>query len=148
VVALLALLLFGAVVGVVVVAGGDSEQDRGTEFDAPARCLDAWNSDEDARSFTRHNYGFHQYTRAEVGYIRPIAGETISDDPELGDCVVVFARTSLDPEVEYAGMVLAKGTWTQLDSMLETSDLARLQREAFEGANAKTTQPGDLIELE
>ena len=142
-----ALGFLGAVVLVVLVARGGSGSEV-EAFAAPEDCIQAWNDDEDAKAFARHNFGFHQYTKAEVGYMPAAAGETVVEDRSAGECTVIFARTTLDPEIGYAGQILVKEDWTPLDQILQSADLARLQKDALPGANAKPNRQGDLAELE
>lgn len=141
--ALGALLCFGAIVAVVLATtGGDGSSSAAP---APNECVEAWNSDEAAIAFSRHNAIAHFYDSAQVGYITLSAEASVSDDPASGDCVVIFARTSLDPEPIAAGQILQGKTWTPLNQVTDINTVARLQSEAFEGANAEPTTEGDIV---
>jgi hypothetical protein len=143
--ALGALAAFGAVVAVVAVTAGGSDDSGGAGAEAPQECIDAWNEDRAALAFARHNSIFHNYNSAEVGYLTPAADASISSDPETGECVVVFARTQLDPEALAAGQILEGGVWTPLTDVTDVNTVARLQSEAFDGANAKPTIDGEIV---
>lgn len=127
---------------VILVATGGSEE--GATAAAPSECLDAWNSDEAALSYARHNRTFHRSSEVQVGYMDPAADPTLSSDPGAGSCAVVFARASIDPELPASGEVEQDGGWVPLSEFLEESDLARLQSEAIVGANAVPTAQGEL----
>jgi hypothetical protein len=144
VIALGALLLFGAIVAVVLLlAGGSPERSAAA---AAAECLDAWNEDEAALAFSRHNQISHNYREAEVAYLN-MREASVSSDSEAGQCVVIFARTELDPEAIAAGQVLRGDIWVPLNQVLDLNTVARLQSEAFDGANAEPTQTGELVAL-
>jgi hypothetical protein len=139
--------MLGAVAGIVVLAGGGSDARQAPEHAAPEDCLRAWNSDEEARAFTRHNVTGHGYTMAQVGFIDLGADPTVSGDRAAGDCVVIFARSSLDPEIIAAGEVQVQGTWMPLSELLDPNVVAELQSEASEGSNAEPTSLGELAPL-
>jgi hypothetical protein len=61
--------------------------------------------------------------------------------------VVVFASTTLDPEVEYAGQIELNGDWTPLSAVVAPVELAWLQRAALDAANARPTPEGKLSPL-
>lgn len=143
VLALGALALFGAVVAVVAVTAGGSDEGPAASA-APQECLDAWNNDRDAVAFAQHNSIFHNYTSAQVGYLTPAADASISSDPDAGECTVVFARNQLDPEPFAAGQILEDGAWRPLAQVVEVNTVARLQSEAFDGANAEPTSDGKI----
>lgn len=132
------------VVGVVLIAPG-SQDDEEPATTASRECLDRWNSDEGALSYARHNRTFHRYSEAQVGYL-PDDGSstTISDDPNHGSCVVVFARSTLDPEPGAAGQIDRGGRWTPLTQIVVGNKLAALQNAALRGANAQPTEEGEL----
>jgi hypothetical protein len=141
--ALAALAAFGIVVAAVAVtAGGEDEASSAPA--APAECLEAWNGDRDALAFARHNSIFHNYNSAQVGYLEPSAKASVSDDPGAGDCVVVFPRNQLDPEPLAAGQLLTNRGWVPLIEAMDVNAVARLQSEAFDGANAEPTIEGEI----
>ena len=138
------LLTLGAAVGVALLLGGGGDQ-GGDAFAAPEECLDAWNGDEDALSKGRHASTFHVYDEVTVGHL--------ADDSEVaaegsGPCVVVFARTELDPEMEWAAFEADGDVWSSLSERLEPSALSALQTEALETANATIIPTGELAVLE
>ena len=142
--ALVALLTFGVVVAAVAVtAGGDDES--GAAAAAPEECIDAWNGDRNALAFARHNSIFHNYSTAQVGYLTPGTDASVSDDRGAGECVVVFARNELDPEPQAAGQIVDKGVWRPLIEVTDVNTVARLQSEAFAGANAEPTIDGEIL---
>lgn len=137
-------LLAILIVVVVLLAGPDEEEVASAP---PAECLRAWNRDEDALAFSRHNATFHKYESAQVGYMEPGSSATVSSEREGGACVVVFPRASLDPEPVAAGQLLQGGRWAPLDGLMPLGVVARVQSEAFEGANARPTPEGRLEPL-
>lgn len=141
----LAGLLAGLIAAVLLLAGG-SDEPR-TVSAPPAECLRAWNRDEDALAFSRHNATFHEYESAQVGYMEPGSSAEVSSERGDGTCVVVFPRASLDPEPFAAGQVLLGRLWAPLDGLMPLDVIARVQSEAFEGANAQPTPEGSLEPL-
>jgi hypothetical protein len=71
---------------------------------------------------------------------------SLSVEPNVGECAVVFAADQLDPENLAAGEIQLEGQWVPLSSLLEPGDLAELQSAAIGGANATVTPQGNLIE--
>lgn len=141
------LVLFAGVVSAILIVRSGSG-DRSAAGPAPKGCLRAWNSDKEAIAFSRHNAIAHNYNEAQVGYMRA-DGEstTVSDDPGSGECVVVFARTSLDPEAVAAGQIQRDGQWVPLSGLIDVNQLAEMQSDAFDGANAEPTMEGKLLAL-
>jgi hypothetical protein len=133
------------IVVVLALSGGSASESSAAA--APGECVKAWNRDENALSFARHNLTFHGYDRAEVGYLDPSPGASVSDEAAAGECAVIFARSSLDPEPLAAGQVISGGAWITLDTVLPSADLARLQSEAFDGANVEPAPSGELVPL-
>ena len=142
--ALGALLGFAAVVAVVAVASG-GEDGGAVGAAAPDECVEAWNGDREALAFARHNSIFHNYNSAQVGYLTPSESASVSADPAAGECAVVFARNQLDPEPQAAGQILEQGVWTPLIQATDINTVARLQSEAFDGANAEPTIDGEIL---
>ena len=97
-----AIVLLAIVLAIVLAGGTDGGESAAA---APAECLERWNDDPDALAYARHNAIFHNYSQAEVGYMPETGAETVSSDPSEGSCVVVFARTNLDPEPIAAGQI-------------------------------------------
>jgi hypothetical protein len=71
---------------------------------------------------------------------------SLSAEPDVGECAVVFAANQLDPEVLAAGQIHVDGQWVPLSGLLEPADLSELQSAAVSGANATVTRDGNLIE--
>jgi hypothetical protein len=138
-----ALAGFGVIVAIVlIVAGGNDSSSASSP--APRECVEAWNNDRDALAFARHNSIFHNYQRAQVGYLVLDGEATVSGDAG-GECTVVFARNQLDPEPVAAGQVLRDEVWTPLAEVTDINTVARLQSEAFDGANAEPTPEGEIV---
>ncbi len=139
-----AAVILAALVGVIALARSGSQPPDASP--APRECLRSWNSDPGTLTAGRHLAVAHNYTEAQVGYMVP-GGDTITDEREGRECVVVFARTTLDPEVEAAGQIELNGDWTPLSAVAGADQLSTLQRAAFAGANAKPTEEGKLAPL-
>jgi hypothetical protein len=139
-----AAITLGVLIAVVVVlaSGGKSHA-----APAPRGCLRSWNSDQSALADGRHIALAHHYTEAQVGYMDADGEGSISKEPNGRECVVVFASTTLDPEVEYAGQIELNGDWTPLSAVVAPMELAWLQRAALDGANARPTPEGRLASL-
>ena len=54
-------------------------------------------------------------------------------------------RVSLDPEIEYAGFVVAGGRWASMSETTPESTLSALQSRALGEANATVTSGGELV---
>lgn len=134
------LLLCGLIAAVVALGGGERSV---SAIPAPGECLKAWNADADALAYGRHNRTFHNYSEAQVGYF---AREELSvtGDAGSGACVVLFPRTSLDPEPIGAGQLLRGEGWVPLNEELDLNSVAELQSAAFEGANVALIATGEL----
>jgi hypothetical protein len=131
------ILLLGGVVGAVVLSGGES----GPEAAAPPPgCIERWNSDPAARAFGIHNYGSHRYTRVQMLLL-----DTRGRPSERGDCGVVFAAQSLDPEPGAAAQVHVGGQWQALIGQGTSGErLGELQSEALANANATLGPAGTI----
>jgi hypothetical protein len=136
-----------ALVVVLLATSGPSTGDD-TAAAPPQECLDRWNENPDALSYARHNRVFHLYDEAQVGYLAMTDGPVaVSTDPTGGECVVVFPRDDLDPEIVAVGQVYREGGWLPLSEVVALEDLGGLQRDAFEGANAQPLETGQLEPL-
>ncbi len=62
-----AVLLAGLIAVILLGSSGPSEE--GDAAPAPDECLKAWNSDQRAIDFGRHNSVAHGYSDVEVGYM-------------------------------------------------------------------------------
>ena len=139
-----ALLLLVVVIAVTLLTGGGESEPGGpaTAFDAPDECLDAWNQDEQTVALAAHNVAGHGYSQAQVGYID--AEGDLSDDPDSGDCAVVFGASQLDIDLLQVGQVNRGGRWTPLAQDLDESTLETLQLDALDLANAGIGPDGRL----
>jgi hypothetical protein len=138
-----AALLLAGLTAVLVLAGSSDSGDSASA--APRDCLEAWNSDQQAIEFGRHNSVAHGYSEVEVGYMPQEGSASLSGDAEAGECAVVFAANELDPEELAAGQIHGEGGWLPLSGLLESPDLAELQSAAVGRANATLTAQGDLV---
>lgn len=120
-----AIALAGIIVVVAVASGGDSEDEPVAA--APKRCVEAWNSDEAARAYGRHNFSFHLYKGALVTFLSR-AGEQV-EEGDGGLCAVIFPSEALDPEPFAAGQVLEGRSWTPISGLsgIELTTVAELQ---------------------
>jgi hypothetical protein len=57
-----------AVIAVIAVASGGGSDGRDAVA-APQECVDAWNRDQAARAYGRHNFSFHLYEGGLVTYL-------------------------------------------------------------------------------
>jgi hypothetical protein len=130
----------GILVAILASSGGSGE----SAFAAPGECLEAWNADESALSFARHNRTFHGSESALVGYLPAGSEPSLSSSPRDGSCAVVFGRSGLDPEAFAAGEQLVDRRWVPLSDSLEPAVLERLQGEALAEPNATPSSGGEL----
>ena len=144
-VALAATVLLAGLTAVILLASSSGNSGEGAASPAPGDCLKAWNSDQQAIAFGRHNSVSHGYTDVEVGYMPEEGSASLSADAEAGECAVVFAANELDPEELAAGEIHGVGEWVPLSGFIESADLAELQGAAVGGANAIVTEQGNLI---
>ncbi len=137
-----------ALVVVLIATSGSSGGGDTAAAPPPQECLDRWNENPDALSYARHNRIFHLYDEAQVGYLAMTDGPVgVSPDPASGECVVVFPRDDLDPEIVAVGQVYREGAWLPLSEVVALEDLEGLQRDAFGGANAQPLETGQLEPL-
>jgi hypothetical protein len=115
-----AVVLAAAIVVIAVASGGGSDGREAVA--APQRCVDAWNRDQAALAYGRHNFNSHDYDGALVTFLTD-GGEEVGPD-EGGHCAVIFPSEALDPEPIAAGQVL-KGNWFPI-SQLERVELHRV----------------------
>jgi hypothetical protein len=141
-VALAATVLLAGLIAVILLASSSGD---GAASPAPNACLEAWNSDQAAIAFGRHNSVSHGYTDVEIGYMPEQGSTSLSTDAATGECAVVFAANELDPEELAAGQIHGAGGWTPLNGFIESADLAELQSAAVDGANAIVTEQGNLV---
>jgi hypothetical protein len=132
-----ALLLLGGIVAAVVISSGDSPA---RAEPPPPGCVEKWNSDPAARAFGIHNYGAHRYTRVQMllidGRGRP---------SERGQCGIVFAAQSLDPEPFAAAQIHVGGQWVSLIGEGTSPErLGGLQSGALERSNATLGPAGTI----
>jgi hypothetical protein len=136
--------VLAAVVAVVALAGGDSGPE---EEPLELACVEAWNDDEAALAYGRHNFNFHDYEAARV--IRLSVPGAARLGGEETPCAVIFPSETLDPEPEAAGMAFVGRAWTVLSSLgFDEIRRAELQAEAAAAPNAAIDRQGRLSELD
>ncbi len=141
-----AAVALAAVIAVIAVASGGGSDGRDVVA-APERCVDAWNRDQAALAYGRHNFSFHLYEGALVTYLTKTGEEVV--EGEGGLCAVIFPSQALDPEPFAAGQVLEGKLWfpiSELDQM-ELSRLAELQVLAAGSPNTTLDVQGVLAAL-
>ncbi len=89
-----AAVVLAAVIAVIAVASGGDSGERETVA-APKECVDAWNRDQAARAYGRHNFSFHQYDGALVTFLTT-TGEEVGSG-EGGLCAVPVPAGSTRP---------------------------------------------------
>ena len=122
-------LAVGLLTAIVVVSATSGDEEVAA---APEACLRDWNADPVSRERGRHVLTVHRYNEAQVG------------PSEAAECTVVFPRSSLDPEREYAGFARTGIKWTPLSESLTEEELVALQSRAQAEANAEITRDGEL----
>ena len=140
-----AALVLGAIVAAVAIAGG-SGQEESAERPLPDKCVLAWNGDQSARSYGRHNFKSHRYRGALVVFLDREATETSEQE---GSCAVIFPSEVLDAEPLAAGQVLDGRRWTPISFLegVELTRVAELQVTAAAGPNARLDSAGMLSSL-
>jgi hypothetical protein len=133
----------GAVVMLVLVAGSGSG-DSADGAPAPAQCVRAWNQDPSTVAFGVHNATAHGYSQVQVTRLAEDGSALAGTD--AGKCAVVFAATSLDPELGAAAQIRINGGWAPLTATgVDTARLAQLQSDAVEQANADLQPDGTIV---
>jgi hypothetical protein len=140
-----AVALTAVIVVVAVASGGGDSGAR--DVAAPESCVDAWNKDQAARAYGRHNFSFHQYDGALVTFLTE-NGEEVGEG-EGGLCAVIFPSRALDPEPFAAGQVLRKKLWFPISELegMELGRLAELQVLAAGSPNTSLDVQGVLTPL-
>ena len=138
-------LLIAIVVAVVVFGGTDSEAERAVFAPSP-ECMSAWNEDQAATTYGRHNFNFHLYEGALVTFLDLQADEVEEGE---GDCAVVFPSRVLDSEPIAAGQIYDGRRWKPISSLagVELTRVAELQVAAAEAPNAALDGTGQLADL-
>ena len=139
-----AALLVVIVIGALVLGGGDDE----TATPVPAECVSAWNGDDAATTYGRHNFNFHRYEGALVTYLTESAVEVGS--AEEGLCAVIFPSQVLDAEPIAAGQVMQAGQWLPISTLpnVELTRVGELQVTAAGAPNARLDERGELGPLD
>ena len=141
-----AALIAAAVVALVVLLGGGNTARHHRRHHHPAplatECLRLWNTDEEARSAGRDEYGEHGYRQAEVRRIAETGG--LEAPRTRGTCTVVFAARHSDPEAPASGLSHRFQVWLPLSEFVARSRLGPLQAEALRHWNAELLQSGRL----
>jgi hypothetical protein len=141
-----AVALAAVIVVVAVASGGGDSEGRG-EVAAPKSCVEAWNRDQAALAYGRHNFSFHQYDGALVTFLAKNGDEV--GEGESGLCAVIFPSRALDPEPFAAGQVLRGTLWFPISELegIELSRLAELQVLAAGSPNTTLDVQGVLAPL-
>ena len=142
-----AAVVLAAVIAVIAVAsGGDSEERAGVA--ASEECIEAWNRDQAARAYGRHNFSFHMYDGALVTYLTE-NGEEVESPASGALCAVIFPSQALDPEPFAAGQVLRGKLWIPISELegMELSRLAELQVLAAGSPNTRLDVQGVVTPL-
>jgi hypothetical protein len=144
--AVAAAVLLAAVVAVVLVVSGGSGVDH--EFDpAPEACVDGWNGDRFAVTLGKHQSVGHNYINVQVLTLSGDYSEPVAEGEPGAACAVIFASSSLDPEIAAAGSVRRRGRWEELSGFVDPSELAELQIEAQGAYNARLGSDGIITPL-
>src|ERR1044072_369035 len=117
-----AVVLAAVIVVVAVASGGGDSAGRG-EVTAPKSCVDAWNRDQAALAYGRHNFSFHEYDGALVTFLAK-NGEEVGPG-EGGLCAVIFPSRAAHADPCAAGQLLRGKLWFPI-SELEGMELGRL----------------------
>ena len=136
------------VVAIVAVAAGSGGGNSGrADVAAPNRCVDAWNADQAARAYGRHNFSYHLYQGALVTYLDRQGNEVGAADE--GVCAVIFPSRALDPEPFAAGQVLVADEWSPISAMegMQLPRVAELQAIAAGSPNTTLDAEGALTPL-
>jgi hypothetical protein len=138
-------LLLAIVVIVAVASGGGSEREA---VAADPACIKAWNADEDARAYGRHNFSFHLYTGALVTHLDNDGNEVDASAPGAL-CAVIFPSKVLDAEPFAAGQVLRGRDWSPISSLdrVQVTRVAELQVLAAGSPNTTLDVQGVLKPL-
>ena len=139
-------VVLAAIIVVIAVASGGGSDGR-EAVAAPQRCIDAWNRDQAALAYGRHNFNFHQYEGALVTYLTE-GGREVGEG-EGGLCAVIFPSQALDPEPFAAGQVLRKDLWFPISELdgIELSRVGELQVLAAGSPNTTLDVQGELTAL-
>ncbi len=141
-----AAVVLAAIIAVVAVASGGDSDERATVA-APAHCVEAWNADQAARAYGRHNFSFHLYEGALVTFLSK-TGEEVGEG-EGGLCAVIFPSQALDPEPFAAGQALKGRSWLPISAFpgIDLARLAELQVIAAGSPNTTLDVQGELAAL-
>ena len=137
-----AAVVLGAAIALIALASGGGEGREAVA--APQRCIEAWNRDQAARAYGRHNFSFHLYKGALVTFLTETGREV--EEGQGGLCAVVFPARALDPEPFAAGQVLRRDTWVPIADLegVELSRVAELQTLAAGSPNTTLDVQGAL----
>ena len=140
-----AVLLIAIVVIVAVASGGGAKRDA---VAADPACIKAWNADESARAYGRHNFSFHLYTGALVTHLDDDGNEVDATAPDAL-CAVIFPSKVLDAEPFAAGQVLRGKNWSPISSLdrVQITRVAELQVQAAGSPNTTLDVQGVLTAL-
>jgi hypothetical protein len=139
-----AVVLIAIVVVATVASGGGTEREQ---VAADPHCIDAWNADDTARAYGRHNFSYHLYKGALVTFL-DIDGNEVGAG-EGGLCAVIFPSKVLDVEPFAAGQVLRGKHWSPISSLdrVQLTRVAELQVLAAGSPNTTLDVQGVLTPL-
>ncbi len=139
-----AVVLIAIVVAVAVTSGGQEHR----VVAADPACIKAWNSDEGALAYGRHNFSFHLYKGALVTHLNG-EGDEVGAKAPGALCAVIFPAKVLDAEPFAAGQVWGEKRWTPISSLdrVELTRVAQLQVLAAGQPNASLDVEGALAPL-
>ena len=142
-----AAVVLTAVIAVIAVASGGGSEER-PDVIAPEDCVTAWNRDQAALAYGRHNFSFHLYEGALVTYLTK-DGEEVESPAGGALCAVIFPSEALDSEPVAAGQVLRGKLWFPISELegVELSRLAELQVLAAGSPNTRLDVQGVLTAL-
>jgi hypothetical protein len=135
-----------AIVAVVAVASGGGEERQAVSADAA--CIKAWNADDSARAYGRHNFSFHLYKGALVTHL-DAAGDEVDAGAPGALCAVIFPAKVLDAEPFAAGQVLKGKNWSPISNLdeVQLTRVAELQVLAAGHPNTTLDVQGVLAAL-
>jgi hypothetical protein len=115
---------------------------------ADTACIKAWNADEAALAYGRHNFTFHLYEGALVTHLDADGDEVDAGAPGAL-CAVIFPSEALDAEPFAAGQVLRGGNWMPISSLdrVQLTRVAELQVLAAGQPNTTLDVEGALAAL-
>jgi hypothetical protein len=124
-----------------LLAGGGEEA---AAVPADSECIDAWNDERVTVLFGQHQFTAHRYSAIQVLRLAEDGADVA--DGEEGNCAVIFAANTLDPEPGAAAQIYNGRKWEPLSERpgVKPERLGELQSQALAEANATLTSAGTL----